>query len=155
MTLVQADHFADRQDGPGYMPPSQNAMKYMDAFLAVEHRLDLPNHILVALAWEESRFREDVITCRVVSEAGAAGLMQIIPRWHPDANPCEPHAAIAYAGLYLKWLYQQTGDWYSALAAYNWGISNVKKRLKEGKPMPHPVHLYATTILENIGFMVL
>ena len=33
---------------------------------------------------------------------------------------------------YLNYLHKQLGDWNLALAAYNWGIGNVKKALKKG-----------------------
>tara|TARA_B100001142_G_C14330681_1_gene653984 strand:- start:242 stop:1222 length:981 start_codon:yes stop_codon:yes gene_type:complete len=33
---------------------------------------------------------------------------------------------------YLNYLHRQLGDWNLALAAYNWGIGNVKKALKKG-----------------------
>tara|TARA_B100000768_G_scaffold33720_1_gene32255 strand:+ start:702 stop:1466 length:765 start_codon:yes stop_codon:yes gene_type:complete len=33
---------------------------------------------------------------------------------------------------YLKYLHNQLNDWNLALAAYNWGIGNVKKSLKKG-----------------------
>lgn len=87
----------------------------------------LPPNLLARVAYQESRFRPDIITGKTVSSAGAQGIMQIVPKWHPDVDPLNSQAAIFYAAKYLHSLYNQFGTWERALAAYNWGPGNLKK----------------------------
>ncbi len=109
--------------------PGQAPEPYRNAITAAEIREGLPHNLLARLLWQESRFREDIITGRVTSPAGAVGIAQIVPRWHPDVNPLDPWASIDYAARYLRDLRRQTGSWETALAAYNWGIGNLNKAL--------------------------
>lgn len=100
---------------------------YVDAMHRAEQRHGIPSDMLVRLAWQESRFRRDIIEGRKVSSAGAVGIMQIVPKWHPNVNPLDPFASIDYAAGYLAQLYRQFGTWAEALAAYNWGPGNLRK----------------------------
>lgn len=101
--------------------------KYLPLLNAAEDRHGIPRDLLVRLAYQESRFREDIITGKTVSPAGALGIMQIVPKWHPTAQPLNVPAAIDYAGRYLRQLYNRFGSWTLALAAYNAGQGNVSK----------------------------
>lgn len=85
-----------------------------------EHRL--PSGLLSRVAFQESSFNP-----RAVSPAGAQGLMQIVPKWHPDVDPWNESEAIDYAGRYLRELFDEFGNWKLALAAYNWGPGNLRK----------------------------
>lgn len=105
------------------LPPA--GQPYAVALTQAETRYGLPRGLLGRVAWQESRFRPDIIEGRTVSPAGALGLMQIIPRWHPDVDPLDPFAAIDYAGYYIRQLQRQFGTWDKALAAYNWGPGNL------------------------------
>jgi len=104
-----------------------NRFKYGDFFKAAEIANGLPTGLLEKMAEVESGFRDDVISGKVKSSAGAVGIMQIVPKWHPAVNPYDAVASIQYAGRYVKDLYNQLGSWPKALAAYNWGIGNVQK----------------------------
>lgn len=103
-----------------------SAAPYADAIRSAERRNDIPNGILGRLLWQESRFRPDIIEGRTVSSAGAIGIAQIVPRWHPTARPLDPFASIDYAANYLRRLKEQFGSWEAALAAYNWGPGNLR-----------------------------
>ena len=92
-----------------------------------ELRYGIPSDLLVRLAYQESHFRPDIISGATASPAGALGIMQIVPRFHPNANPLDPIAAIDYAAGYLRSLYDQFGSWTLAVAAYNAGPGNVQK----------------------------
>lgn len=102
---------------------------YQNALEVAEQKYNLPHNLLARVAHQESRFRPDIITGKTVSSAGAQGIMQIVPRWHPQVNPLEPMEAIDYAGQYLKNLHRQFGEWKKALAAYNWGPGNLQKAI--------------------------
>lgn len=103
----------------------EKGLKFAGYFDDAERRYSLPEGILSRMAYQESRFRDDIITGEVKSSAGATGLMQIIPRYHPNVDPLDPVASIYYAAKYLKGLYNQFGTWAQALAAYNWGPGNL------------------------------
>jgi soluble lytic murein transglycosylase-like protein len=99
---------------------------YLAALNAAEDANGIPRDLLVRLAYQESRFRPDIIN-GPPNSAGAQGLMQIVPAYHPGVDPSDPFASIAYAGQFLRSLYNQFGSWSLALAAYNTGPGNVKK----------------------------
>lgn len=98
------------------------SIPYGDVFLAAETAHGLPKFLLVEVARAESQFN-----IYAKSPAGAQGIMQIVPKWHPGVDPYDPNAAIFYAANYLKQLYNKTGSWQGALGAYNWGIGNLEK----------------------------
>lgn len=109
----------------------ENEERYALDIAAAEARRGIPPGLLHRLIYQESRFRSDIISGEVVSSAGAIGIAQIVPRWHPGVDPLDPIASIEYAALYLAQLYQQFGSWRTALAAYNWGPGNVSRHLRE------------------------
>ena len=126
--------------------------QYLQALQAAELRHAIPPLMLVRLAYQESRFRTDVISGQVVSSAGAMGLMQIVPRWHPGVDPLDALAAINYAASYLAQLYRQFGTWELALQAYNWGPGNLTKFLRgELVSMPAETSTYSRQILADAG----
>lgn len=109
--------------------PPKTAAPYLNDLRSAELNNGLPKNLLVRVAYQESRFRPDIISGQTVSIAGAQGIMQIVPRWHPDVDPLDTTDAIYYAGNYLKGLRNQFGTWSKALAAYNWGPGNLKKAI--------------------------
>lgn len=55
-------------------------------------------------------------------EAGEIGIAQIIPKWHPNANPTDPYASIDYMVDFLaKRLADTGGDYYKAVGSWNGG----------------------------------
>lgn len=126
--------------------------RYVALLNAAETSYGIPPNLLVRLAYQECRFREDIITGRVVSPAGAVGIMQIVPRWHPDVNPLVPELAIDYAGKFLSGLYRQFGTWELALQAYNWGSGNLQKYLNnQVATLPRETQNYSNQILADLG----
>lgn len=114
----------------------------------------VPVSILAWMLWEESRYRQDIIDGTTVSSVGAMGIAQFMPdtagQWLGSADAAlDPTQAIPGAARYLAWLYQQTGSWEGALAAYNWGIGNV---LNKGlSAAPASTVSYYTTIMSKAG----
>ena len=110
-----------------WFPPAE-AAPYLMHFHAAEDALGLPRNLLTRVALAESNYDPEA-----VSHAGAQGLMQIVPRWHPYAQPYNPVHSIWYAGHYLNELRNQFGTWPLALAAYNWGPYNLRRAVAEAE----------------------
>lgn len=131
--------------------PPGSARPYLDAIREAEERYGLPPGLLARLLYQESRFREDVITGRVKSRAGALGIAQFMPATAKDLgiDPLDPYQAIDGAGRYLAQLYRRFGRWDEALAAYNWGQGNVSRRGLEAAP--EETQRYWREIMSDIG----
>lgn len=108
---------------------AENRAFYMPTIDKATADYGLPPGLLEKLIDTESAFRSDIISGDKVSSAGAVGIAQIIPKWHPDVNPLDPIASIDYAASYLSNLYREFGTWGLAVMAYNWGPGNLTKWL--------------------------
>jgi membrane-bound lytic murein transglycosylase D len=108
----------------------QRAGKYQDLIERDLRDAGLPQD-LIYLAVAESGFQLQVVN----AQSGAGGMWQFMPfasaygltrngwvdeRFDPEKS------SLAYA-RYMKYLYAQFGDWYLAMAAYNWGPGNVQR----------------------------
>jgi hypothetical protein len=72
-----------------------------------------------------------------VSETGAAGLMQIQEKWHPEYTYSnDPQEQIAYGAKYYGQMVQQFGDPVIAAGAYNVGPNAMLDHLENGTPLP-------------------
>jgi len=110
--------------------------KYAQAIAAAESANGLPRDMLARLLWQECRYREEIITGRVRSPAGALGIAQFMPATARELgiNALDPFAAIPAAARYLARLFGMFGTWSEALAAYNWGMGNVQRRGLDAAP---------------------
>src|ERR1700735_3675034 len=88
---------------------------------------------LIYLAVAESGFQPQALNAR----SGAGGMWQFMPTgadglprngWFDERFDPEK-SSIAYA-KYMKTLYNQFGDWYLAMAAYDWGPGNVQRAVQ-------------------------
>lgn len=104
-------------------------LPYKETFDRATLVYQLPSNMLARVAQQESNFR-----AAIISRAGAVGIMQIIPRYHPNVDPTVPEDSIMYAAEYLRNLYNRFGDWRMALAAYNWGPTNLQNRGFDAAP---------------------
>lgn len=105
--------------------------KYDDLIDASAKAQSIDPDVLWRLLYQESRFREDIVTGRVTSPVGALGIAQFMPATAREwgVNPLDPASAIPGAARYLRWLINQFGgDLDKAVAAYNWGIGNVRRK---------------------------
>src|SRR5919108_1513379 len=81
--------------------------------------------------------QESAFNPRAVSPRGAKGLAQFMPAtWKEQmgesADPMNPELSIQAQAKYMKWLSNAFGgDVPKVLAAYNWGIGNVKRLVSE------------------------
>ena len=124
------------------------AKKWWSTFKAVETKYGLPPNLLMRIAYQESRWRDDIISGEKKSPVGAEGMMQLMRKWHPTVNPLDTAAAIDYAGSFLKSLYRQFNSWKLAVAAYNAGAGNVRKY--KGIPPFTETQNYVRQVFEDI-----
>lgn len=91
-------------------------------------------HDLIYLAVAESSFQPRAVNAR--SRAG--GMWQFMPygdygltrNGYVDERFDPEKSTRAYA-RYMKYLYGQLGDWYLAMAAYDWGAGNVQRAVQK------------------------
>lgn len=127
-------------------PESMNRManragKYLYYIVEEINRRGLPTE-LALLPFVESAYNPIAY-----SHANASGLWQFIPStgtqfklkqdwWHDQRR--DPIASTNAALDYLEYLFEFQGDWYLALASYNWGEGAVQRAVKKnaaaGKP---------------------
>ena len=124
-------YFTNSPGGHAHLLRSlERAGKYKDMIARNLQAAGVPQD-LIYLAVAESGFQPQALNAR----SGAAGMWQFMPfqgaygltrngwydeRFDPDKS------SKAYA-RYMKTLYEQFGDWYLAMAAYNWGPGNVQR----------------------------
>lgn len=106
-------------------------MDFSDILTATETKYGLPKGLLHGQMMAESGGNPNA-----VSKVGAQGLMQFMPETAKQygIDPLDPHQAIDGAGRYMRDLIGQTPDLRSAVAAYNWGIGNLKRQGIEAMP---------------------
>jgi soluble lytic murein transglycosylase-like protein len=110
-----------------------SAATWLPYLAQAENSYDIPTDLLARVAYQESRFREEIIRGTKASPVGALGIMQMMPQYFTSVNAPRPYqdsdviAQIQESGKQLASLYKSTGDWNLALAGYNAGLGNVQK----------------------------
>jgi membrane-bound lytic murein transglycosylase D len=88
---------------------------------------------LIYQAVAESGFQPQIVNVR----SGAGGMWQFMPSgvyglsrngWFDERF--DPQKSTRAYARYMKELYGQLGDWYLAMAAYDWGASNVQRAVE-------------------------
>lgn len=107
--------------------------KYDALIISSAKQYGVDPDILYKLLYEESRFREDIITGKVKSKVGALGIAQFMPATAVEElgsvnAALDPAIAIPGAARYLAKLIKSTGSVAGGVAAYNWGVGNVKRK---------------------------
>ena len=107
--------------------------KYDDVIASAALQNGIPAGVLYKLLYQESHFREDIITGKVRSRVGALGIAQFMPATALEEMgsvdaALDPAKAIPAAARYLSKLIASAGSIEGGVAAYNWGIGNVKRK---------------------------
>jgi len=110
----------------------QRAGKYKAMIQKVLKEEGVPQDLLYQ-AVAESGFRTQVVN----PKSGAAGMWQFMPfggygleksGWYDERF--DPEKATRAYARNIKKMYAQLGDWYLAMAAYDWGTGNVQKAVQ-------------------------
>src|SRR5258705_10462770 len=123
-------YFSNSQGGHAHLLRSlERAGKYKDMISKNLRDQGVPQD-LIYLAVAESGFQPQALNAR----CGAGGMWEFMPTgayglarngWFDERFDPEK-SSLAYA-KYMKTLYNQFGDWYLAMAAYDWGPGNVQR----------------------------
>lgn len=123
-------YFSNSSGGHAHLLRSlERAGKYKDMISKDLREQGVPQD-LIYLAVAESGFQPQALNAR----SGAGGMWQFMPTgayglerngWFDERFDPEKSSK-AYA-KYMKSLYDQFGDWYLAMAAYDWGPGNVQR----------------------------
>jgi membrane-bound lytic murein transglycosylase D len=123
-------YFSNSSAGHAHLLRSlERAGKYKDMISKNLRDQGVPQD-LIYLAVAESGFQPQALNAR----SGAGGMWQFMPTgayglarngWFDERFDPEK-SSLAYA-KYMKTLYNQFGDWYLAMAAYDWGPGNVQR----------------------------
>jgi len=124
------NYFTNSPAGHAHLLRSlERAGKYQDMIARDLRDAGVPQD-LIYLAVAESGFQPQVVN----PQSGAGGMWQFMPTgaygltrngWFDERF--DPEKSSREYAKYIKELYNQFGDWYLAMAAYNWGPGNVQK----------------------------
>lgn len=126
--------FANTQRGHNTLLHSfERAGRYKAMIQRVMAEEGMPQD-LIYLAVAESSFQPRALNAR----SGAGGMWQFMP--HGDYGLTrngymderfDPEKSTRAYARYMKFLYDQLGDWYLAMAAYDWGAGNVQRAVQK------------------------
>lgn len=134
-----------READPGWAERLRYPLEYRAIIEGHAENYDLDPALLAAVIYRESRFDPEA-----VSEAGAIGLMQLLPDTAKGIATYtggtkfrvedlrDPELNVRYGAFYLRRLLDKYGDVELALAAYHAGQGNVDDWLARGEGILFP-----------------
>lgn len=131
----------------GFLGDSSSTSAISQQIQATATAQGVPPQLALSVAQTESSLNPNA-----VSSAGAQGLFQLMPGTaaaYGVTDAFDPTQNMQAGIAYLSDLFQQFGDWATALAAYNWGPTNV---IKYGAAAaPASTQNYVSSILAASG----
>lgn len=135
------------QQGPVWVP----------VINSIENTYGIPPNLLARIAYQESRFRPEVINgTHPNPTSGALGMMQMLPKYFASVRVPVPFsssdvsAQIDEAAQLLSRLYAHFGDWSLAIAGYNDGQTNIDHYLAGTHPLTAETSDYVTQVLADV-----
>jgi len=122
-----------------------NRAKYLSTIKDAERVNDLPPGLLEKIAQRESGWSSDVISGKRKSSKGATGIMQLMPKFFPNAGQ-NADVDIWTGAEYLRKLFKQFGSWEDAVAAYNAGPGKLNAVKKGGGGLPTETGEYVNAL---------
>jgi peptidoglycan lytic transglycosylase D len=127
--------FANTQKGHNTLKHSlQRSGRYKAMIQRVMAEEGVPQD-LIYLAVAESAFQPQVVN----HSSGAGGMWQFMPhdKYYGLASNAyvderfDPEKSTRASAKYMKFIYNQLGDWYLAMAGYNWGTGRVQQAVQK------------------------
>ena len=130
---------------PDWYQRARYPLRYETIVRAHARNYDLPPALLAAVIYTESKFDADAR-----SDAGAVGLMQLLPDTargiaartggggFVESDLLDPEINVRYGSWYLRHLLDRYHDVPTALAAYHAGQGNVDEWLRDGGGIRFP-----------------
>ena len=120
-------------------------------------RFGVPDSWIRAVMQAESGGRLTLGGKPIVSDAGAMGLMQLMPATYAEMrvqyglgrDPFDPHDNIFAGAAYLRWLRAKYG-YPTMFAAYNDGPGNLEDTLRTGGLLPAETRLYLADVTATV-----
>lgn len=116
----------------------------------------IPTDLLARIAYQESRFRPDVIDGTRPGGAGELGIMQMLPQYFTAVRGTVPFSSddtanqINQAAAELARLYGVFFDWGWAIAGYNDGQGNIQAVLNGQRNLPASTAAYVADVLADV-----
>jgi soluble lytic murein transglycosylase len=144
---------------PDWYQRARYPLRYETIVRAHARNYDLPPALLAAVIYTESKFDADAR-----SDAGAVGLMQLLPDTargiatrtggdgFVESDLLDPEINVRYGSWYLRHLLDRYHDVPTALAAYHAGEGNVDEWLGDGGGIRFPeTRHYVQKVLDARG----
>ena len=138
--------WANVEQGPVWVPVINQA----------ETAAGIPANLLARMAYQESRFRPDVIDGSTPSSAGALGILQLMPQYFDTVTVARPFttadtvAQITQAAQQLASLYNEFSDWTLAVAGYNAGAGTVSNYINGSGQLPAETQAYVADVVADV-----
>ena len=143
---------------PSYTPPGPPSDPWGPYITEASRRFNMPDRWIRAVMHQESGGHEYMRGQPITSDAGATGLMQVMPatyaelaaRFNLGPDPYEPHDNIIAGTGYLKDLYDHYGS-PNFLAAYNAGPHRLEAYLAGQGELPNETVNYVASIAPSLS----
>jgi|SRR5580698_2552794 soluble lytic murein transglycosylase-like protein len=136
---------------------AQRMRRWNPLIAKASKRFGVPESWIRAVMQAESGGRLRLAGKPIVSDAGAMGLMQLMPATYAEMraqyglkrDPFDPHDNIFAGAAYLRWLRARYG-YPTMFAAYNDGPGNLEDTLKSGGLLPRETRLYLADVTASV-----
>jgi D-alanyl-D-alanine carboxypeptidase len=142
----------------GYAPPGPPEDPWGPYITEAAHRFSVPDRWIRAVMHQESGGHEYLNGQPITSDAGATGLMQVMPATYAElrdqynlgSDPYNPHDNIIAGTGYIRQMYDRFGS-PAFLAAYNAGPNRVADYLAGNGSLPNETVNYLASIAPRLG----